>query len=466
MYLEKSNLFNRVIELLKQYLEQNTSETNVLNYFSGDELKSKLSLSLDSIGVDEDKIINEIEKYLEFSPRTSHPLFSNQLTGGFNLEAFIGEIVSFITNTTMATFEVAPVATLIEKELVRELSKKIGYENGSGIMLTGGSNANLMAIHCARNKKFPNTKKVGNPSKKLAIYVSKEAHYSFKKAVILMGLGTDSLVLVDTLSSGSMDPVDLEKKIKQTIQDGNEPLIICSTAGTTVLGAFDNIKENNNIAKKYDLWHHVDGAWGGPVVFSDKHSLLVDGLNQTDSFTFDAHKALSTGLITSFFILRNENELKDANTEGGESYLFHDYENSAYDTGALSLQCGRKVDALKFWLYWKAKGHKGISEEIENRFSLAIYLKDRILENSRLKLIQEPEYLNVCFQVIPVNGEEINEYNRKLRFKLMKEGKIMVNFSSFEDGTVFFRQVFANNLITKKDIDHFLDIILRSDIIN
>jgi glutamate/tyrosine decarboxylase-like PLP-dependent enzyme len=259
-----------------------------------------------------------------------------------------------------------------------------------------------------------------------------------------------------------MDPSDLENKIKLTIKNNDEPLIICSTSGTTVLGAFDNIKANNSIAKKYDLWHHVDGAWGGPAIFTPRLSPLIEGLEETDSFTFDAHKALGTGLITSFFILQNENDLRDANTQGGESYLFHDYENSDYDSGGLSIQCGRKVDALKFWLYWKSVGHDGLENEINERLELASYLKEKIEKDSRLKLIGEPKYLNICFQVLPSDNSDINEFNRDLRFELVQKGQLMVNFSSFEDGTVFFRQVFANNLITKDSVDKFLEIIFKT----
>ena len=166
--------------------------------------------------------------------------------------------------------------------------------------------------------------------------------------------------------------------------------------------------------------------------------------------------------ITSFFLTKHEKALVESNSGGGSQYIFHDYENAEFDTGKKSLQCGRKVDSLKFWLMWKAKGHSGLEDFVNTQYEKQEYLVDLIKKNPRLKLVHNPEFLNVCFQVIPLDESlDINKYNFDLRFRLVKEGKMLTNFSSFSDGTVFFRHILANNMTEKADLEHLLNHLLE-----
>ncbi|MBT4792896.1 MAG: glutamate decarboxylase [Halobacteriovoraceae bacterium] len=455
--------WNELGEMINTYLQENLDPaTPVINYQSAKELKSTLKLRLDNIGSDRQAVMAEVQNYLKYSVRTTHPQFNNQLNGGFNIEALIGEVVSFITNTSMATFEIAPVATLIETKLINELNDKIGYTNGGGLMVTGGSNANMLAIHCARNSHIADVKFKGNQQFNPCVFVSEEAHYSFKKAVMLMGIGLDNLILIKSDREGKMSSSDLEAKILAAKADGKTPIMIASTFGTTVKGALDPIRENQEIAEKHHLWHHIDGAWGGAALFSQKIGDRLQDAHKADSFTFDAHKLFGTGLITSFLLTKREGVIKAANSGGGSEYLFHHYENADFDTGPSSLQCGRKVDSLKFWLTWKSLGHAGLTKFIDEQLEKVSFFRNFILEHPRLKLVCEPEYLNICFQVIPKNSSlEINQYNLDLRFEMVKTGRFLVNYSSDKDGTLFFRHVFCNNATTNEDLEYFLTELLK-----
>jgi glutamate/tyrosine decarboxylase-like PLP-dependent enzyme len=456
-------VWKHFIALLEQYLKASTSrETPVINYLPATQLSEALALGLGQQGCTDTELIKEISNYLKYSQNSAHPLFHNQLNAGSNFESLVAEIISSVTNTTMSTYEVAPVATLIEEKLIEEICHKIGFHHGDGLMLTGGSNANLMAIHVARSERFPDIRRLGNGHYNMCVFVSSDAHYSHNKAMMLLGLGLDNLILVDTDQEGRMIPSDLEAKIKKSIAEDKIPLMLCSTAGTTVLGAFDLIRKNDEICKKYGLWHHVDGSWGGAVMLSQKHGHLLDGLPEADSFTFDAHKLLGAGLITSFFFAKKKDVLLRANSAPGTHYLFHDYESAEHDTGRKSLQCGRKVDSLKMWLIWKARGHEGMARYIDDQFEKQNFFTNLVREHPRLQLVHNPEYLNVCFQVIPKDPKiDVNQYNYKLRFKLAHSGKMMVNYSTFQDGTVFLRQVFANQNTTKDDLKYMVDTLLE-----
>lgn len=456
----ESTHIHQVIALLENRLKQNDDpSTPVVDYLSAKELEKKFSLD-NAEALSAEDYLEEIKKYLKYSVRTNHPLCNNQLFSGINDEAVIAELISIVTNTTMATFEMAPVATVMEKELVRKMNGMLGFDGGDGIMLTGGSNANLMAIHLARHRKNPNVKRSGN-TEQYAIFVSDQAHYSHQKAMMLMGLGLDNLINVKSNAKGQMDPTDLEAKVLEAKKDSKVPLLVCSTAGTTVMGAFDPVDAVSEICKKHDLWHHIDGAWGGAVMFSSEYRKLLQDTSKIDSFAIDAHKLMGTGLITSFFLTAHDNLLKEANSAGGSSYIFHQSENAAFDIGPKSLQCGRKNDALKMWLTWKSKGDSGLEKVVNGHYENQKYLVELIENHSRLKLLFKPEYLNVCFQVLPEDSSvDINRYNFDLRFKLTQSGAVMSNFSSWPDGTVFFRHVIADEKTTKEDLDRLVETIL------
>lgn len=446
------NLLEKIIPILKQYTKPSEK---VVEYISAADLSESYDFSVDK-KLDEQQWLGKIEDILKYSVKTIHPQFNNQLYAGTSDPAFIGEIITSLTNTSMATYEIAPFATLVEKELCKKLNSIVGYKDGEGIMVTGGSNANMLSIHCARQTKFPNTKKDGNQNV-LAAFVSDQAHYSFSKAFNLMGLGLDNLIKVKSNELGEMIPSELEKEITKSIDEGKTPFYVASTTGTTVLGAFDPVKKIDIVAKKYDLWHHIDGAWGGPVLLSEKHRKLIEGSELSDSFTWDAHKLMSTGLITTYFLTKHKGILQDSNNGGGSTYIFHEYENSDYDTGPDSLQCGRKVDSIKFWLHWLYYGDEGLENEIDSAFNKAEYFEGKVKESKNLQLVVDRNSLNVCFQVIPKNGEDINLYNLNLRYKMMKEGKFLTNFSRFADGTIFFRHVFVNSRTTMEDVDNLIN---------
>lgn len=443
-------------EHLFKYLTQNHSpEQLVVNYQPPLELRDSVDVGLGR-SHSEDECWSLIEKVLEKSVRTTHPLFLNQLFGGYQPEAVTAEWLATLLNPTMATYEIAPLMTIIEKELARKLSNMVGFKLGDGIMVTGGSNANLVGLMCARQFKVPDVKKRGYQGKKYTVYVSADAHYSYEKAVHIAGLGIDHMRKVKVDTQGAMDPAVLREMIREDMALGFKPLMIGATAGTTVLGAFDPITEINKVAREFNIWLHVDAAWGGGSILSEKHRHLLKGIHLADSMTFDAHKTLSTGLITSFILCKHPGMLKQTNQGGGTEYIFHDYDNSDWDTGTYSLQCGRRADALKLWLLWKSRGDKGMGDIIDHLFDLSEYAKKKIEEHPRLKMISS-QFLNNCFQVRPTKDLiDINQFTLKVRTHMVQGGKALVNYAERSDGTLFFRLVMSNNQTTIEDLDRLI----------
>ncbi|NEP56637.1 MAG: PLP-dependent decarboxylase [Symploca sp. SIO2G7] len=457
---------NKAVALILQYLESNWHpETKVVNYQAADVLKEKLDLTLPDKGVTLEELIPIVESYLQYSVRTGSTRFFNLLFSGSSMPGMLAEMVTSATNTTMHTYDVAPVATLMEIELIKKLNSLVGFEQGEGLMVTGGSNANLIGMLCGRHKVLPEAKLKGLGHHRLIAFVSEQAHYSYIKAANLMGIGIENLVKVKTDLEGRMIPEALEVAIQQSLSEGKTPFFVGATAGTTVLGAFDPLPEIAVITRKYGLWLHVDGAWGAPVLFSAKHKHLLAGSEFTDSFTWDAHKLMGAPLICSAILVKNQGVLQKACSGGGTDYLFHDDENSAYNLGQMSLQCGRKVDALKLWLCWQYYGSKGYEQQVDSLFELANYARDYIRSCENLELIAEPKFLNICFRYIPqenqLDATAIDQLNLEIRQKLVHSGATFVNQARYQ-GKIIIRLILANSELQKTDLEKFFDNLLNA----
>lgn len=233
-------------------------------------------------------IIKSIKTFAPFqvarySVNTGHPYFVNQLFSSVDPYGLIGQWLTDALNPSVYTYEVAPVFTLMEEEVLREMRKIVGWTDGEGdgIFCPGGSIANGYAISCARHYYYPEIKAKGVYAiPKLVLFTSELAHYSTKKMAMFMGIGSDNCILVKTDEFGKMNVNDLEKKVVEAIELGATPFLVTATAGTTVYGAFDPLKAISVVCKKYNLWLHVDAAWGGGALMSRRHKHLLNGIEQ------------------------------------------------------------------------------------------------------------------------------------------------------------------------------------------
>ncbi len=403
---------------------------------------------------------NLIDSVFKNSVNTQNPRFLNQLYGGSTQESWIGEFLVSILNTSMATYEIAPLATLMEKELIKSVNKKVGFPKVEGLMVPGGSYANMLGLQCARYTHNRKIKEQGlYDSPKYKVFISKEAHYSFEKALGLMGLGTNSLVEVKISLDKKMLSLDLELKIKKCLAEGGVPLCVVSTAGTTVWGSFDPIKEIDEICKKFQVWHHVDAAWGGLGLWSHRGKDLFKGLKQVDSITIDFHKLFASTLTKGLFLTSHKNVLKGANSGGGTKYIFHsaDEEEISYDIGTYAIQCGRKVDSLPVWFQWKMGGTDQFKNKASHLYKLVNWTTEYLLKEAKeYKLQLSPEYMNICFQMLPGDNKlDVGEFNKRARALLLKRGNFMVNFSSTEEDGVFFRLVLSHWGLTQNILEEF-----------
>ncbi len=452
----------KVFELIEQRVssEPQLEDKPVVRYLPADALSEEMDLTLPAEGVSADDFIRDIETYLHYSVDTANRQFVNQLYGGFNFPAFIGEMVTALTNTSMYTYEVAPAATLIEMTLLRKLNGLVGFKEGDGTFLTGGSNANLIAMFSARNKACPDIKTKGACGcSRLTAFVSEQCHYSFDTAANLLGIGSDQVRKIPTDQDGCMRVSALDAAIQQSVADGETPFFVGATAGTTLLGAYDPIEEIVAAAKKHKIWVHVDGAFGGPVLLSQKHRHLLKGLEQADSFTMDPHKLMNIPLICSVLLVKERGRLIRNLTDLDTKYLYHDNDAECLDLGKSSIQCGRRVDSLKLWLAWRYFGDEGYAQRMEKQMALAQYAKTKVEAIAGLELLAKPQSVAVCFRYQNRNGADINDFNLELRERLRRSGRSLINYG-YWNGDLALRYVSANPDAETGDIDLLFDHIM------
>ena len=455
--MNELNILSESFKKIKNYLDSSNDITQpIVKFKSPSELKEVIDFEINNKGVSELEFLDLIDKYLEYSVKTGNKQFVNQLYSGFNFPAFIGEIFTVLANTSMYTYEVAPVATSIETEMIRLMNQYSGYTNGDGIFLSGGSNANLVALFSARNKVLPDSRFEGYDNNlKLRAFVNEQAHYSFETAANVLGIGAKNVIKVKSDSNGRLIPSELEKEIKASLERNEKPFFVAATCATTLLGAYDPIDEMAAICKKYELWLHADGSFGGSLILSDQHRHLMKGIEKTDSFAWNPHKLMNIPLICSVLLVKNRGTLQHNITDINADYIFHDIDQIE-DLGKKSIQCGRRVDAVKLWFAWKYFGLDGYQKRIDNLIAMATYAESTVKNHKNLELLAVRQSFAICFRYVPEHKTDLNKFNLELREAMRKNEKSIVNYG-YIGKNLAIRLITANGELEPSDIDRFFE---------
>lgn len=397
-----------------------------------------------------------------------HPKFLGYITSSASPIGALADLLAASVNPNVGAHILSPMATEIEKQTVQWLAEFIGVPASyGGILVSGGNMANFTAFLAARTAKAPKSIKVdglSNTSKKLIVYCSKTTHTWIDKAAILFGLGTNAIRWIQTDSSNRMNNEILEETIKNDIENGCQPIMVIGTAGDVSTGVVDNLKGISTICKTYNLWFHIDGAYGIPAAIIPKYKDLFDGVSEADSIALDPHKWLYSPLEAGCTLVKNPQHLIDTFSSHPEYYNFTNTEGEiAQNYFEFGLQNSRGFRALKVWLSLQQVGRSGYQKLIGEDIELSEILFDLAKKHPELEAVSQNLSITT-FRYIPPNCKKDNGYLNKLNETLLNElqtgGELFLS-NAIVNKMYCLRACVVNFRTSKKDIEEIIDIIIK-----
>jgi aromatic-L-amino-acid/L-tryptophan decarboxylase len=318
--------------------------------------------------------------------------------------AFLAESLVAALNPQLASVARSQLASRIESETVRWVGQRVGWPGKfGGTFTTGGNEANSSALAMALCRFFPSIVEEGIASIGVqpVFYASVEAHHSLDKSAGLLGLGRKALRRVAVDRRLRMDVEALEAAIQRDLLEGKRPFCVVGTAGTTSSGAIDDLREIGEICRRYNLWFHVDGAYGAAVLFSERHRSLVRGIELADSLTLDPHKWLGMPFSAGLILTRHP-EVLPPTFSVPCPYLQKASATTLPDYMNIGVQWSRRMNSLKLWLTLKTHGRQAYEEMINRQIELARTFAEWV-EKSEIFELAAP-------QVLPVLNLRIRDF--------------------------------------------------------
>jgi L-2,4-diaminobutyrate decarboxylase len=430
-------LAHQTVDALFDHVE-GIAGRRVVDWQTSDELRARVRID-DRGGAEGMGLVSLL---MENAIQLHHPAYmGHQVCPPFPT-AVIADLVISTLNQSTAVFEMSPIGTVIEQEVVRWLADRIGYPaNSLGTAVSGGSAANLTALLAARARWNDS----GRGDKRPAILCSADAHYSTARAASIMGIDVVK-VATDTEHRLGLDA--LEAALRE-----NEVMAIVATSGSTATGAFDDLRAIAALRDKYDTWLHVDAAHGASVVLSERLRPLVDGLDLADSLAWDPHKMLWMSLSLGVLLVRDGRWLRRA-FEADAPYLFN-AERAGDNIGEMTIQCSKRADAVKLWLTLQMFGTQPFVSAMEHVTDLTRYLYDAVVASSDFEAMHVPVFNIFCFR-----HRSDDATNAALRERLIRSGQAWIT-STVLKGQRVLRVTMINPRTERGDLDRMLGALRR-----
>jgi len=425
------------------------------------ELRERINLEFTSQGLGNQAAIERaVEYFLKDSLSVHHPQCVAHLHCPSLVISQAAEVLINATNQSMDSWDQSPSATIIEMKLIEWLRAQVGYPAGdAGVFTSGGTQSNLMGLMLARDAFFARQGHsvqqhglTGNLSK-IKVLCSENAHFSVQKNMALMGLGYQSVTLVKTDTFSRMDLNDLAQKLAEAKANGEQVMAIVATAGTTDAGAIDPLAEIAALAAEQQIWVHVDAAWGGALLLSEKYRHFLNGLELADSVTLDFHKQFFQTISCGAFLLKDARHYQLMRYQAAYLNSDFDEEHGVPNLVSKSLQTTRRFDALKLWMGLEALGKKQYAEIIDNGVTLAQQVAQFVGEQPQLELVMQPQLASVLFRFRPEKGDtaSVALLNQRIGDALLASGSANVGVTE-ADGVTCLKLTLLNPTVCLEDI--------------
>ncbi|HEY6252317.1 MAG TPA: pyridoxal-dependent decarboxylase [Candidatus Angelobacter sp.] len=329
--------------------------------------------------------------------------------------AVLAEALVAALNPQLATMARSQLASKIEKETVRWIGERVGWPRPfDGTFTSGGNEANFSGMAMALAAHFPAAVEDGLASiqARPVLYASAESHHSLDKSAGLLGIGRKAVRRIPVTERIQMDLQKLEDHICQDKADGFSPFCVVATAGTTSSGAIDDLVAIGNICKRHNLWLHLDGAYGGAAIFSDRHRDLVRGIELCDSITIDPHKWLAMPFAAGVILTSHPETLAEAFAVA-TPYMPRDQRAVTLDNFKVSTQWSRRMNSLKLWLTLRVHGRQAYEDHIDRQLHLAHNFADWIKASDYFELAA-PQVLPIVNWRLKLPGASEEELHAAL----------------------------------------------------
>jgi glutamate/tyrosine decarboxylase-like PLP-dependent enzyme len=360
----------------------------------------------------------------------THPRYFGLFNPAPTFPAQCAERIAGAFNPQLATATTSPVAVEIEAHVIRAIARLAGFPpEAAGHFTSGGSEANYTALICALTRSNPDFAARGARAFEgtPVFYVSRESHLAWIKIAHQAGIGRSAVRLVATDGFGRIDQNALRDAIIGDRLGGCVPIMIAATAGTTNAGMIDPLWACAELARANGLWYHVDAAWGGAVIVSDRLRHVLSGIERADSITIDAHKWFATTMGCGMFITRHPQVLSSAFQV---STSFMPSNLPGLDPYVTSVQWSRRFLGLRMFLSLAAAGWSGYAEHVERSIELTDLLKDKLAARG-WSIANSSELGVLCFQPPPGCGDV-----RSIVARVLASGRAWVAVASFEGSDV------------------------------
>jgi len=377
----------------------------------------------------------------------SHPRYGAQQVAAPIPAAALVESVVAAMNQSLAVWEMSPIATAIDRDLMAGFKRLFRYpKSAEGSLVPGGAFANLTALLVARDSLEPRASENGRA--RIAIIVGAQAHYSIARAAAILGLGRDAVFKVPLSAEFCTDLQQCDRAFTLARRAGFRKFVLVGSAGSTPTGSFDDLVSLSEIARKHRAWFHVDAAHGAGLAFSRRFRRRLLGMERADSLIFDPHKMMFMPLAAGGVLVRNGARLAEPLVEGAP-YLFGSKRRFP-DLGQLTIACSQRFDALKVWLVWRVYGAALWDQLTTHVCNVARAAFQYCLDSEILEPVHEPHSNIFCFR-LRQRGRDSDRRHWAIKEEINESGYAYIS-STVLDGRRGLRIVVMNPRTTAEDM--------------
>lgn len=365
-----------------------------------------------------------MNKVIPVSINAPHPTYMAYIPGGGLYPSAIADFMAAATNRYVGIWEAAPAAARLEANVLDWFSQWMGYSSKTkGILTTGGSLANFSAVVTARRHLL------GDNITRGTLYASNQTHHCVMKAAMLAGIPEKNIRILDVDAKYRAKPELFEEAIKTDLKEGFRPFFLVGSAGTTNTGAVDPLSDLADVAKKYNLWYHIDGAYGGFFNLCEKGRQKLAGIDRSDSLVLDPHKGLFIPYGTGCLLVKDGDLLRKAHMVTADYLQDLTTPDGEMNSSEYSPELTRSFRGLRVWLPLKFYGVKAFRENLNEKLLLTDWMYRRFLQEPGFECLSVPDLSVITFQYRPGRAlpSEVEVFNRKLLDKIIRSKKLFLS---------------------------------------